>query len=79
MHNTLCESRPTVPDGEIERAEPDTELHCSSVLRPYAETTRLREGFLLRLACGGQAGGQAGDSERGRVTPSAAAASAGLV
>jgi hypothetical protein len=25
--------------GEVERAEPDTELHCSPVLRSYAVTT----------------------------------------
>ena len=33
--------------GEVERAEPDTELHCSPVLRSDVVTTRLREGFLL--------------------------------
>jgi len=55
---------PETPGSELKRAEPDTELHCSPVLRPYAVTTRLGEGFLLRLAYGGQDGGQAGDSER---------------
>ena len=48
--------------GEVERAEPDSEHHCSPVLRSYAVTTRLRQGY----------GGQAGDSERRRVAPSAA-------
>jgi len=57
---------PETPGSELKRAEPDTELHCSPVLRPYAVTTRLGEGFLLRLAYGGQDGGQAGDSERRR-------------
>src|ERR1035441_1529584 len=56
----------TVIEGEIERAEPHTELHCSPVLRSYAVTIRLPEGFLLCLAYGGQDGGQAGDSERRR-------------
>jgi hypothetical protein len=41
---------PETPGGELKRAEPDTELHCSPVLRPYAVTTRLRQGY------GGQAG-----------------------
>ena len=57
---------PETPGGEVERAEPDSEHHCSPVLRSYAVTTRLREGFLLRLAYGGQDGGPAGDSERRR-------------
>jgi len=61
-----AQALPTVLGGKIERAEPDTELHCSPVLRPYAVTTRLRQGFLLCLAYGGQDGGQAGDSERRR-------------
>jgi len=60
------ESRPSVISSELKRAAPDTEPHCSPVLRPDVVTTRLREGFLLRLACGGQDGGQAGDSERRR-------------
>ena len=29
-------------EGELKRAEPDTELHCSPVLRSYVVTTRLR-------------------------------------
>jgi hypothetical protein len=47
---------PTLQPGEIERAEPDTELHCSPVLRSDVVTTHLRQGY----------GGQAGDSERRR-------------
>jgi hypothetical protein len=48
--------KPERHGGEVKRAEPDTELHCSPVLRSYAVTTCLREGY----------GGQAGDSERRR-------------
>ena len=50
------ESRPTVTGSEVERAEPDSEHHCSPVLRSDVVTARLREGY----------GGQAGDSERRR-------------
>jgi len=38
------ESRPTVHGGEVERAEPDTELHCSPVLRPDVVSTGDAEG-----------------------------------
>jgi hypothetical protein len=53
------ESRPAVLGGEVNRAEP---LHYSPVLRSNVVTIRLREGFLFRVAYGGQDGGQAGDS-----------------
>jgi hypothetical protein len=70
-------------------AQIENEHHCSPVLRPYVVTTRLREGFLLRLAFrlrrayggqdGGQDGEQAGDSERRRGGAAPPDASAGLV
>ena len=61
---------PETPGGEIKRAEPDSEHHCSPVLRPYVVTTHLREGY----------GGQAGDSERrGGGAQRRPPASAGLV
>jgi hypothetical protein len=52
--------------GEVERAEPDTELHCPPVLRPDVVTTRLRHPPSLKLRRTGGYGGQAGDSERRR-------------
>jgi hypothetical protein len=47
---------------------------------PSIDSTRPREGFLLRLAYGGQDGGQAGDGEKRRGgRPAPPPASAGLV
>jgi hypothetical protein len=55
------------PGGEVERAEPDTELHCSPVLRSDVVSTPLRQGYC------GQAGKAEGAGAERREAPPASA------